>query len=71
MCQQDEEEVEGEEGGSSNLVVVPKRGRGRRPKPKHSMMEEPIAPVSSVYVERNEKSRSNEDEYFEEDWGKR
>ena len=66
MCQQDEEEVEGEEGGSSNLVVVPKRGRGRRPKPK-PMAEEPMIPSSSGYVERNEKSRSNEDEYFEED----
>ena len=67
MCQQDEEEVEGEEGRSSNLVVVPKRGRGRRPKPKHPMMEEAMAAVSIAYVERNEKSRSNEDEYYEED----
>ncbi len=68
MCQQDEEEGEGEEeeGGSSNLVVVPKRGRGRRPKPK-LMTEEAMIPLSNGYVERNEKSRSNEDEYFEED----
>ena len=73
MCQQDEDDVdgegegegEGEDGGSSNLVVVPKRGRGRRPKPKP--MEEQMAPVSSGYVEKNEKSKSNEDEYFEED----
>ena len=32
------------------------------------MTEEAMIPLSNVYVERNEKSRSNEDEYFEEDW---
>jgi hypothetical protein len=34
MCQQDEEE-EPEDVGSSNLLVVPKRGRGRKPKSKN------------------------------------
>jgi hypothetical protein len=66
MCQQDEEEVEGEEDGdSSNLVMVPKRGRGRRAKPK--AMDESLQPMSGGYGEKNEKSKSNEDEYFEED----
>ena len=65
MCQQDEEEVEEEEGGSSNMVVVPKRGRGRKPKPKP--IEESMAPVTNGYAEKNEKSKSNEEEYFEED----
>ncbi len=34
------------------------------------MIEEAMAAVSIAYVERNEKSRSNEDEdeYYEEDW---
>ena len=32
------------------------------------MAEEAMIPLSNGYVERNEKSRSNEDEYFEEDW---
>ena len=62
MCQQDEEEVEGEDAGSSNLVVVPKRGRGRKPKAKE--IDEPMQPISGGYGEKNEKSKSNEEEYF-------
>jgi hypothetical protein len=30
MCQQDEEEAEAEDGGSSNLVSVPKRNKPKR-----------------------------------------
>lgn len=53
MCQQDEEE-EPEDVGSSNLLVVPKRGRGRKPKSKnqddyHGSANEYNPPIASNY----------------------
>jgi len=48
------------------MVIVPKRGRGRKPKPK--AMDEPMHQVPGGFCEKMEKSKSNnEEEYFEED----
>ncbi len=51
MCQQDEEEVDGDDGGSSNLVVVPKKGKVRRLKPNKND-DENMQPSFGGYAEK-------------------